>query len=241
MNLTDAMERVRQAPEDAEAWAVIRTAVEQLAARETSEADLREDAVRRVLEKLEDRVLTGDLPAIHAPWPWLRKAVHWRVCDVVRRRDTRARHDAREAEKRAAEARARPEPIPPETWLGLERVFEVAVRRRDAWQKDHLRRAWPQVKRLMEENETLREIVIRDESLDPTDDDAIRRAVQRAHKAHERTRQAFREAVAWMEHARHLDPDEAADLLRAIQHLKRRQTRPRSCVPEGGPEEAPSP
>lgn len=233
MTPKEALDRVREAPEDAQAWAVIRGELDRLAARLDEDGQLRADAIEAVREKLEDKAMAGDLDPIASPAAYLRTALrNWVISRKRHLAATgRAADRARRAEEEARLRRA--PPIDGELLALLGRVYEKAVSRRDPWQRDHLQRAWRQMVALQTERATLRELVIRGDGLDAADEEAVRLAVQRAHTAHRRAREALADALEALVRAGEMDA-EAADLVgRTLSRLKRRQDRAGSRVTEG--------
>ncbi len=233
MNTKDALDRVRAAPGDPDAWAIIGAELARLAANITANPSYREAAVRAVREKLEDQALSGDLDEVAHPAAWLSKSLRWRVCDEARRhaRRERSAERAAEAERARLEMEARePEPFGPELLTAMETVFEKAVSLRDPWQREHLARAWGQIQALHTERRTLREIVADAEGIDPSDEPAVGLAVQRAHKAHQRLRAALLGALDTLAERGRIDAEMAAIVRSAITRLKRRQDRAPSGV-----------
>lgn len=235
MTLVDALSRLRAAPDDGEAWATVRATLPPLAARVTDDVSLRDVAVARVFQKLEDQLLSGDLEPIGSPVAYLSKALRWRVVDEVRRRAREAAAVERNARAEAARAAAAVAEGPPtaETLEVLERAFQRARTQRDPWQRDHLDHAWRQILAIHLEGRPLRELVAA-ELPGPADPEAVRLGVQRAHKAHERARREVLAALDWLVARRLLDAESAADARRAMMSLRRRQQRPRSGVSGAG-------
>ena len=223
MTLKEALDRVRQDPGDQRAWGVIEEALWKLARTITDKDCLLSRSVPVVLDKLQDQALCGDLEVIEYPASYLRRRLNWRIIDLVRKGDR----------DKALRDRI-PKPVPPEPvpiplhgdlLRDLELVFERAVTRRDAWQQDHLVRAWGQIKRLLLEDVTLRALLVEEEGLGPSDAEACKRAVVRAYKAHERTRQALREALEDLVGRGKFDAERGARVREALTRLKRRQDR----------------
>jgi hypothetical protein len=214
----DVLERLRSDPADGEAWDLIKALLWGLSGDVTDDRSLREPAAETVLHKLQDQAICNDLPEIRSPRAYFRTQLRWRIIDLVRRRNR--------------PPPPKPPPPPPEPELLhrdvlqiLDDAYKLAIKRRDPWQRHHLEAAWPQILRLHFEDVKLRALVISDGDLDPTDVEAVRKAVQRAHTAHRRTRAAVLESIQWMEERGRIDSDTAADARRAINRLKRRQVR----------------
>jgi hypothetical protein len=220
----DAIERLRADPGDAAAWRVVDELLAALARKETDDPALRDAAVAAVRRKLEDKLLDDDLDPIASPPSYFGNAIRWKVRDALRgrRREERAVEKARAMPPPPAEV---PEVLPADVLGTLERVAERAIARRDEWQRDHLRRAWRQIRALHLEDLTLRQIVVADEGINPADEPAIQLAVQRAHKAHQRARAAFAEALEQLVAQGKVDPETADAARTAITRLKRRQDR----------------
>ncbi|MFZ5476829.1 MAG: hypothetical protein ACOZNI_08650 [Myxococcota bacterium] len=222
MTPAEALDRLRADPGDASAWAVVDDVFLRAAARES--APYRDEAVRKVRAKLEDQALSGDLVAETAGY--LHTMVANAVRDLVRREKRRIAADERAAaaERARVDAEARePEPLGPALAETLELVVDRAVTMRDPWQRDHLRRAWRQIVALHTTPRTLREIVAGEEGL--ADEAELARAVARAHKAHQRAREAMLAALDWLEAHRKLDRETAHAARSAVGRLKRRQDR----------------
>ena len=228
MTLKQAIDKVRTDPSNAAAWRLIQQELERLVQPLSRNAGLREQAVRSVSEKLVDRALSNDLDEIRSPQGYLRRALRWRVIDgaraVQRRQTAMERATARERERQATDTAA-PEPVGPELLEALEQVHARALTMRDAQHRDALDQAWTQIRRLHTEPVTLAELVIAEEGLDPTDEAVIRMARQRAHKAHQRCREAMQAALDWLVRTRRMDPESGEDLRNAISGLKRCQPR----------------
>lgn len=232
MTPKEALDRLRVSPGDEASWQVVRSFVHGLAAKATSDPNLRAGAAELVLAKLEDQLLSGDLDPILAPAAWLGKVIRWRINDLVRRRKRHAA--AQERAERAEAARveaaaAEPEPPSAETLAVLDRAFEKAVTNRDPWQRDHLTHAWGQIFAIHVHGRALRDLVAAElgEAADP---EGIRLGVQRAHKAHERARTDVLEALDQLVKLSKVDDESAADARRAMQSLRRRQVRARTDV-----------
>ncbi len=236
MTPKEAVDRLRQDRWDTEGWAELQALLVRLAEKTTREPALREAAVDAVRTKIEEQLEDNDLEAIDNPPAYFARALRWRVFDALRRRKSAARgaEKLRAAEaQRIAEEAAAPPPIAG-VLATLEKVVERAISRRDPWQREHLEHAWVQMRALHVEGLSLREIVAREGAVDP---DEVERAVQRAHKSHQRARVAFLDALDGLEKLGRIDPDSAADARAAISRLKRRQDRAatRVSAPGGSP------
>ncbi len=234
LTLEEAVARVRAHPEERAAWEVVRCWLRKLVRRITSEERYAEGAVDSVLEKLLDQALSRDLPEIESPKAYLGTALRWRVCSLARKEKAEERALERQRAKLERQRHEEPPPISDDALGLLERAHELAVKRRDAWQREHLLLAWAQVKELILEDRSLREIVTRDEGLDPDDAEAIKRAVARAHKAHQRARAAVDEALAILIRRDQVDDDAAAAAREALTRLRRRRA-VRSQSPDASP------
>ncbi len=224
ITLEEAVARVRERPEDGEAWEVVRVWLHKLVRGVTRDEDYRVAAVDFVFENLLDQAQSRDLPEIQSPRSYLRRALYWRVCSLARRRKSEAVALEAERHRREEQRRAEAEQAVFEDAMGvLERAHALAVKRRDAWQQEHLVRAWEQVKELILEDVTLRELVIRDDGLDPEDRAAITRAVGRAHKAHQRARAAVGDALEILIRRDGLDEQEAQAARDTLRKLRRRR------------------
>lgn len=228
MNAKEALDRVREDVGDAEAWRVIEAELGRLARGITTNTSFADAAVRAVRAKLEDQAIDGDLEEVTHPTAWLSKALRWRIVDESRRQERAGKlaEKAAEAERLRRELEARePDPFGDRLVEHMEEVYEKALSRRDPWQRDHLARAWRQIRALHGTRRTLKEIVAADDGIDPADADAVRLAVQRAHKQHQRARADLLDAVDALVAQRKLDADTAALVRGAITRLKRRQDR----------------
>lgn len=222
MTLAEAVARVRAAPDDAGAWAVVRAELDRLSRRVTADEDLRREAVEAVRARFEDQALSGDLDEILAPAAWFSKALRWRVYDAERRRRRREEAARRAATRDATRIRApEPEPIGANTVALLEEVFAKALSMRDPWQRAHLELAWTEIMALHLEAAPLTELVR--QTRDAGDVESVRRAVQVAHKAHQRCRAALLAALDRLEAAGRIDPESAAAARHALTRLRRRQ------------------
>ncbi|MFN7145612.1 MAG: hypothetical protein ACK4YP_17685 [Myxococcota bacterium] len=228
MNAKEALDRVREAPDDGAAWRVIEAELARLAQGITSNTSFAEAAVRAVRAKLEDQAMSRDLEEVTHPAAWLAKALRWRIVDESRRQERAGKL----AQKVAEEARRRqeleirePEPFGPRLVAAMEEVYEKAVSRRDPWQREHLTRAWRQIQALHTTRLTLKQIVAEDDAIALADEEAVRLAVQRAHKQHQRARADLRDALDVLAGQRKLDPEMAALVRGALTRLKRRQDR----------------
>lgn len=227
MTLVEALAALRAGPDHPEALAALRRELATLAARVTDDPRLRALAVEAVHDKLVDQALAGDLPVIDHPPTYLRQALKWKVLDQRRRDEARRKAAARPP---PAPAPAPPPPVDPSVLEVLDRACAVAVRRRDPWQRAPLERAWEQVKRLHLEDVDLKEVVVEAERLDPLDAEAVRLAVQRAHTAHRRAREAVADALVRLGERGEVDADTLAEARQALGRLKRRQIREPSRV-----------
>ncbi|MES2641331.1 MAG: hypothetical protein V4850_17705 [Myxococcota bacterium] len=237
MTPKEALDRLRVAPDDAQAWAEIDRLLQRLAARETKEGRYREPALAAVRGKLEDQLLSGDFPEVDAPVAYFATALRWKVRDAVRKAERDARLTEREALKAKEQAEAdrlSPEPFGTELVAAIERVFERAVTMR-LEHREPLQRALAQMRALNTEPRTLREIVCEDDGLNPTDLLAVGKAVQRAHKSHQRARGTLAAALEWLIEKKEIDPETGEAVRRALGRLKRRQDRatPRVSAAEG--------
>jgi hypothetical protein len=234
MTPKEALDRLRAAPDDAQAWAEVRALVVRLAERATYSPQRREEAARRVLEKLEDQLLSGDLDAIEHPVGYLARALRWRTIDLVRRekRAAAAAERAARQEQARLEAEAGQPPAPTAEALAiLDRAFQKARSNRDPWQRPHIERAWRQILAIHVEGAVLRELI--SVELGPAaDDDDVRRGVQAAHKAHERARNDVLEALTQLAERGAVDAESAADARHVMRSLRRRQLRARPGVSE---------
>lgn len=231
MTLKQALDRIRVDASDAAAWKLIQTELERLAQSVTHDENFQTQAVCAVADKLLDQALSGDLEPIRAPTRYLRTALRWRVLDAVRKQ--KRKEKALRKVVTSAKTTSGPrmvDPVDPKLFEQMQNVFERALSMRDPWQRHHLERAWGQIQRLHTEPITLPELLIAEDGLDPEDEDAVRRAVQRAYQAHRRCRVALQKALDWLEERKKIDPETAESLRDAIGRLKRCQTRHPSRV-----------
>lgn len=238
MTLKEALDRLREDPgcsERGECWEVVRLGLQRLCARITRDEALQEAAVDAVRTKIGEQIRDNDLEEIDAPDAYLSIALRRRVIDAVRRRDRQQKALNREKASGKLEPTdiAPPGPEVLDVVELLDKLVKRVIERRDAWQRDHSVDAWRQVRRLHEENITLRALLI-EEGIDPDDSEALRLASQRAYKAHERLRIDMDAAIPSFSRSEQLDAETVQLIRSSIQRLKRRQTRPRSGVSPAG-------
>ena len=183
MTVTEAIGALRDDVSDGAAWAAVDAFLAAAAARATERPDWRDDVVHKVRERLEDKLLSGDLPPMASPAAYLATAARNRVRDLVRRAEVAARHAAQ-----APPPPPEPDPFDDGGVELLDDLVEKLVRRRPEPYRDHLRTTWEEVRRLTLEPVTLRTLVLASRAPDPTDEEAVRKAVQSAHQAHTRLR-----------------------------------------------------
>ncbi len=211
-----------------------------LCARITRDEALQEAAVDAVMTKIGEQIRDNDLEEIDAPEAYLSNALRWRIRDELRRRERKQKGINREKASGKLDPTniAPPGPDVPDVIELLDKLVERVIERRDPWQRDHSVKAWRQVRRLHEENITLRALLI-EEGIDPDDSEALRLASQRAYKAHERLRIDMDAAIPSFSRSEQLDAETVQLIRSSIQRLKRRQTRPRSGVSPAGEKNEP--
>lgn len=204
---------------------VFRSALAVMVQGVTSNSEHWEAAVRSVADKFEDQAISGHAVVIDHPKTYFRKALYWRVLDLIRKDEVRRKAEEELGKKSAEEEAAKAEAArKADLWLAIDEVYATVLRSADHRYRPAVQRAMESLRLIHREDLSLKEALLKVEPAlaEATDPDTLERAAAALHKSHQRLRQAIITEVKAKIAAGRTPESEGCDIIRLVSTLRRR-------------------
>jgi hypothetical protein len=228
MKLSEALTALRRDPSDEEAGAVLVERSRALAGRSSVVREYRDqardDSCLRLLQKLADP--SWDLP--RRADAYLGTMIRNRSLDLWRRADTARKKGERiRAETEALAASQAPDEVDfdEECVDLLDRSFDLALRQRTERHRPPLQRAWRQILAIKTRAASVIDLLLEEGQ------EATKKDLDRAYKAHQRAREAVERAIGFLEFTGKLSREDAEVARICLGHLIRCQVHRRTASP----------
>ena len=225
LRILSASERIQ--PETDQAWQVLRSELERIVQTVTILSEYHERAVDAVYEKIEDQVISGCFPEIHSPAAYFRRALRWRVLDLIRK--SKAEQEAVEkaiklqvlAEAEECEEE-HAEELRKEAWELLEKIYKIVLRSTEPRYKESIMMAMDTLKRIHQDDYTLKEALIEKDPTLADEPKRLKQAAEKIHKAHQRLRAIIKEETEEQLNNVRISKEDAVKILALLSVVRRR-------------------
>ena len=205
---------------------VFRSALAVMVQGVTSNSEHWEAAVCSVADKFVDQAISGHSEEIRYPKTYFRKALYWRVLDLIRTDEARIKAEEEERRRRAAELAEEEEKARKAAlWPAIDEVYATVFRRTEPRYRPAVQRAMESLRLIHSEEEpSLKAVLLQIEPAlaEATDPDTLERAAAALHKSHQRLRQAIITEVKAKIAAGRTPESEGCDIIRLVSTLRRR-------------------